>query len=160
MKIIFFFIMSIIPISLFSQSINSFWDIPWGTSEEICKKIMLEKNCVYISSNIDEYEKLVNYVYEGRYSNEQAKISISFYNGKICLGEINFVQTTVEVYWKIKNELAKKYGESNNMLNRDDIDEKSNFWFLPGGMIILLWEKNNPNGLGLDLIIGDLTQRH
>ena len=133
MKIITLFIFSCL--LLFSCSsnkndnigINNFFDVPWGSSKELAKEIMLKNEGMkFLSSSSND---TILYFKGGAFYGIQTKnYDLMFVENKLFMGSINFLPElngeVLPTYLELKNILVDKYGEPD--IEQESVDPSKN----------------------------------
>lgn len=112
MKKILFVALLFITNSIYSQTLDSFMGIKFGTSRDSVKKIMLSKQGCTLNkeSSGDDFMAFQNVKFAGR---EALFISFKFVDNKFHTSSVLFTSTleskAIELYNDIKDELNEKY---------------------------------------------------
>lgn len=107
--------------------LSNFYDIPWGSSKELAKEIMLRSEGMKFLQNISN-DTLLYFEGDEFFGIKTKNYDLAFANNKLYMGSINFCPEyngeILPTYLKIKKNLIDKYGES--YIEKEDVDPSKN----------------------------------
>ena len=97
--------------------LNSFLDIPWGSSLEYAKEKMLKKDGIKLENDSNDTILFFTGGSEKIFNKTVKSYDLSFVNKQLYSGSINFLPEYLDevlpMYLELKNILIREYGEPN-----------------------------------------------
>ena len=137
LSILFLYLIGCSSVSDRKDKLNSFMEIPWGSSPEFAKEIMFKKDSVKFSQN--ESNDTLLFFDGGQAFGEPVRFyGLHFTDGQLYEGSINFhppyFNEVLPTYLELKSTFIRQYGKPNfeketvdpSKNNKEDLQDLSN----------------------------------